>query len=70
MPDIDVNLMMWGIFASVTMKAAVHIGQDYQEKHNQENTLRASQNIVRHLAEIDPGSQNRERLCYMTERSS
>ena len=31
MLDIDVNAMISGIFASATVKAAVHLGQDYQE---------------------------------------
>ena len=31
MLDIDVNAMIWGIFLSATMQAAVHLGQDYQE---------------------------------------
>ena len=31
MPDIDINSMVWGIFMSATVKAAVHLGQDYQE---------------------------------------
>ena len=39
MPDIDVNAMIWRIFLSATMKAAVHLGQDYQEN------LRTTKNI-------------------------
>ena len=31
MLDIDVNWMIWGIFMSATMKAAVHLGQNYEE---------------------------------------
>ena len=31
MPDIDFNAMIWGISMSATMKAEVHLGQDYQE---------------------------------------
>ena len=31
MLDIDVNGMIWGIFMSATMKAAVHLGQNYEE---------------------------------------
>ena len=42
MLDIDVNAMICGIFMSATVKAAVHNGQDYQD---------------RYLAEIDLGSQ-------------
>ena len=38
MLDIDVNAMIWGISMSATMKAAVHLGYDYQEN------LRATKN--------------------------
>ena len=31
MSDIDINAMICGIFISATAKAAVHLGQDYQE---------------------------------------
>ena len=31
MLNIDVNAMIWGIFTSAIMKAAVHLGQDYQQ---------------------------------------
>ena len=31
MLDIDVNAMIWGIFMSATMNAAVHLGQGHQE---------------------------------------
>ena len=29
--EIDVNMMIWGMFMSATTKGAVHLGQDYQE---------------------------------------
>ena len=29
--DLDVNTAIWGIFMSVTLQAAVHLGQDYTE---------------------------------------
>ena len=39
MPEIDANMMIWRIFMSVTMKAAVHLGQDYQDiSHTAKNT--------------------------------
>ena len=31
MLNIDVNAMIWGIFMSAIMKAAVRLGQDYQQ---------------------------------------
>ena len=30
MLELDVNAVIWGIFVSATMKAAVHLAQDYQ----------------------------------------
>ena len=27
--DLDVNTAIWGIFISVTLQAAVHLGRDY-----------------------------------------
>ena len=38
MPEIDGNMMTWGMFMSAAMKAAVHLGQDYQ------NNLRSTKN--------------------------
>ena len=29
MDDLDVNLTIWGIFLKTTLRAAVHLGQDY-----------------------------------------
>ena len=31
MLDIDVNVLIWGTFMSATLKAAVHLGQGYQD---------------------------------------
>ena len=31
MLDIDVNALMWRMFMSTTMDAAVHLGEDYEE---------------------------------------
>ena len=31
MLDIGINAMIQGIFMSATLKAAVHLGQDYQD---------------------------------------
>ena len=31
MLGIDVNAMIWGIFMSAKVNAAIHLGQDYQE---------------------------------------
>ena len=31
MKDLDVNTAIWGIFLSVTLQAAVHLGKDYTE---------------------------------------
>ena len=31
MPEIDVNAMIWRVLMSATMKAAVHLGQDFSD---------------------------------------
>ena len=28
--DLDVNMAIWGIFLNTTLRAAVHLGQDYE----------------------------------------
>ena len=39
MLDIDLNAMIWEILMSATMRAAIHLGQDYQENiHYTKNT--------------------------------
>ena len=39
MLDVEVGGMIWGIFMSATMKAAVHTGQDYEQNlRTAENT--------------------------------
>ena len=39
MLEIDVSTMIWGICMSATIKAAVHLGQYYQENlHSTKNT--------------------------------
>ena len=30
MDDLDVNKAIWGIFLNATLRAAVHLGQDYE----------------------------------------
>ena len=30
MDDLDVNMAIWGIFLNATLRAAVHLGQDYE----------------------------------------
>ena len=32
MDDLDVNTAIWGIFMNVTLQAAVHLGQDNEER--------------------------------------
>ena len=59
MPDIDVNAIICGIVMSATMKAAVHLGQEYQVNlRTTKNTdFERGQTIVRYFAEIDPESE-------------
>ena len=50
MKDLDVNTAIWGIFMSVTLQAAVHLGKDYTEN------LRSDKNqplkSLRHLFRV------------------
>ena len=32
MDDLDVNMAIWSIFLNATLRAAVHLGQDYEAK--------------------------------------
>ena len=32
MDDLDVNMAIWGVFLNATLRAAVHLGQDYEAK--------------------------------------
>ena len=49
---------------SATMKAAVHLGQDYQENYHT-TQLRKDHTIVRDFTEIDPGSKSRFEIGYL-----
>ena len=44
MLDIDVNALMWRMFTSATMDAAVHLGEDYEE--NLRSTRNANDKTV------------------------
>ena len=50
MLDIDIDAMIWRIFMSATIKAAVHLGQDYQE--NLRTTKKKDFEKVKPLFEI------------------
>ena len=53
MPEIDVNTMIWEMFMSATMEAAVHLGQDHQDNlHTTKNAgLREDHTIDRYFTE-------------------
>ena len=59
MPEIDNNAMIWRIFTSATMKAAEHLGQDYQENlcTTKNTDFEKGQAVVRQFLEIDPESK-------------
>ena len=59
MLDVEVNGMILGIFTSATMKAAVHLGPDFDEnlRTTKKTVFEQVKNIVRNLAEFDPESQ-------------
>ena len=65
MLDIDVNAMIWIIFRSATLKAAVHLGQDYQEN------LRATKNTdfekVKQLFDISQNDHESKRIHICVE---
>ena len=50
MLEIDVNMVIWGIFMSATMKAAVHLGQYYQE--NSRTTKNTDFDNIKRLFQI------------------
>ena len=50
MEQIDVNMIIWIIFMSATMKAAVHLGKDYQE--NLRITKNTDYDKNKHLSHI------------------
>ena len=50
MLDIDVNTVIWGIFVFATLKAAVHLGQNYQE-HLRTPRTRTSTTSNKHLTQ-------------------
>ena len=53
MLDLKVTGITWGIFVSATMKAAVHLGPDYEKNL----FIRAALDIVRYYAKMDPESR-------------
>ena len=50
MLDVEVNGMIWRLFMSATMKAAVHLGQDYEE--NLRTTKNPDFEQVKHLFDV------------------
>ena len=50
MENLDVNAAMWGIFMSVTLQAAVHLGKDYTE--NLRSTKSQSKKSLRQLFQV------------------
>ena len=50
MEDLDVNTAIWGIFMSVTLQAAVHLGKDYTE--NLRSTKNQPKKSLRQLFQV------------------
>ena len=50
MKDLDTNSLIWGMFMSVTLDAAVHRGKDYLE--NLHSTQNQQQRTIRHLFDV------------------
>ena len=53
MPEINVNTMIWEILMSATMRAAVHLGQDYQDniRATKNTDFEKFQAIVRYFSQ-------------------
>ena len=69
MLQIDVNIMIWVNIYVRDNKAAVHLGQNYQEKsaYHQEHGLPHDQTFVRYLAVNDLESKARTELPTIIE---
>ena len=50
MEDLDVNTLTWGMFMTVTVQAAVHLGNDYWE--NPHSTKNQPQRTVKQLFDV------------------
>ena len=59
--DLDVNPAIWGIFVSVTLQAAVHLGRDYllnfrsvknQSSKSVEQLFRTTEKLIKEQTEI------------------
>ena len=62
MEDLDVNTIIWGMFMSVTLQAAVHLGKDYAVdlhsiKHQPKRTLKQLFKITEKLIRAQKKSQ-------------
>ena len=69
MLEIDVNAMILVIFVSATMKAAVHLGQDYQDNSRTTKNMdfEKVKQLVRYFTEFDPGPKSRDKWdVYMS----
>ena len=60
MVEIDVITIIWGIFMSATVKAAVHLGRLSGEcAYHEEHGLREDQTIFQYFTETNHGSKSR-----------
>ena len=55
MKHLDVNTAIWGIFMSVTLQAAVHLGKDDTENFTirQESTQEIFETVISSDSEVD-----------------
>ena len=63
--ELKTSVLIWRLFVSTTMKAAVHLGPNYTEILGsiQENKLRGTPEFVRYHAEMDIGTLSRNSGC-------
>ena len=67
MLDLNVNSLIWRMFASATMDAAVHVGPKYLDNsHSTRNTKerKKDKTIVRRVTEVDFESRRNRRDIY------
>ena len=74
MEDLDVNTSMWRIFMTDTLRAAVHLGNDYVEKlfstNNQsKRTLKQFYNVTEKLVKDQDGIQGISVINWHTDKA-
>ena len=66
MEDLDVNTLLWGMFMTVTLQAAVHLGNDFfgESTFYQTSATTNSETIVRCDKEVDQKAERNSRYIH------